>query len=65
MAKNKDVDVRLHSQEREWLRNLGGGDLVEGVQNLIRQLLERDDDKYYDYPDHREKRGFFGRWRRD
>jgi len=63
MGKNKNIDVRLHSQEREWLRNLGGGDLVEGVQNLIRQLLEKDDQAGFGYDDPKEKRGWFKRWR--
>jgi hypothetical protein len=56
------VDVRVHSQEREWLRSLGGGDIVEGAQNLIRQLLERGEDNYGDL---KFKRGFFGKQRRN
>lgn len=63
MGKKKDIDVRLHAQEREWLRSLGEGDLVEGARNLIRQLLEKQEDHYYDDP--KERRGLFGRWRRD
>jgi hypothetical protein len=37
MAKNANVAVRSHSQEREWLLRLGEGNIFEGVQNLIRQ----------------------------
>jgi hypothetical protein len=63
MGKNKSkVDVRVHSQEREWLRSLGDGDIVEGARNLIRQLLEKEADSYDDL---KFKRGFFGKWRRD
>jgi hypothetical protein len=38
LSKNKDRVVRSHNEEREWLLKLGGGDLVEGVKNLARQL---------------------------
>jgi hypothetical protein len=58
----RKLDVRIHSQEREWLRSLGGGDIVEGAHNLIRQLLEKQVDSYDDL---KYKRGFFGKQRRD
>jgi hypothetical protein len=32
-------EVRAHSQEREWLLNLGNGDIVEGAQSLIKQIM--------------------------
>jgi hypothetical protein len=38
MGKAKNSEVRGHSQEKEWLLNLGNGDIVEGAQSLIRQL---------------------------
>ena len=37
MGKNNKIAVRSHSQEREWLRKLGKGDISAGVQNLIQQ----------------------------
>ena len=39
MRKAKNSEVRGHSQEKEWLLNLGNGDIVEGAQSLIRQLM--------------------------
>ncbi len=39
MGKAKNSEVRGHSQEKEWLLNLGNGDIVEGAQSLIRQLM--------------------------
>jgi len=41
MSKNTEIQVRLHSQEREWLLNLGNGNIVEGVRNLVEQVRER------------------------
>ena len=41
MNKNIELQVRLHSQEREWLLNLGNGNIVEGVRNLLEQARER------------------------
>lgn len=32
-------EVRAHSQEREWLLNLGNGDIVEGAQSVIKQIM--------------------------
>lgn len=40
MAKNSSLTVRSHSEEREWLRNLGDGNIVEGVRHLIQQSKE-------------------------
>jgi hypothetical protein len=39
MLKEKNSEVRGHSQEKEWLLDLGNGDIVEGAQSLIRQLI--------------------------
>ena len=39
MRKAKNSEVRGHSQEKEWLLHLGNGDIVEGAQSLIRQLM--------------------------
>jgi len=39
MAKDKHSEVRAHSQEKEWLLNLGNGNIVEAAQNLIRQIM--------------------------
>jgi hypothetical protein len=63
MSRNKNSEVRPHLQEREWLRSLGGGDIVEGAQNLIKQLLQKDDEEYY-YPT-KNWGGLFRRRRRD
>jgi len=63
MFKKAKMDVRAHSEEREWLTNLGGGNIVEGVQNLIQDLTSKrsgDDDYYYYSKGNRKK---FGRWR--
>jgi hypothetical protein len=35
MSKSNRIEVRLHSQEREWLQNLGNGSILEGVRNLV------------------------------
>ncbi|MBN1220098.1 MAG: hypothetical protein JXM69_14315 [Anaerolineae bacterium] len=49
MGNNTKLAVRLHSQEREWLLNLGNGSVLEGVRNLIEQAKERQlaRDDYY------------------
>ncbi len=41
MNKNAKLEVRLHSQEREWLLNLGNGNILEGIRNLIEQAKDR------------------------
>jgi hypothetical protein len=41
MFKKSKNNVRDHSEEREWLTNLGEGNLVAGVQFLVRQLAEQ------------------------
>lgn len=51
MSKRNNIDVRIHSQEREWLQSLGGGSLVEGAKSLIRQLMDKDEDKGF-YKEH-------------
>ncbi len=40
MAKNLSATVRSHEEEREWLRSLGDGSIVEGVRHLIQQSRE-------------------------
>ncbi len=64
MSRNTDFDVRGHSQEREWLLTLGGGNIIEGVRNLIEDLKDKgpakDDDDYY-YSE--SKRRKFFKWR--
>ena len=41
MFKKSKSNVRDHSEEREWLTDLGEGNLVAGVQFLIQQLAEQ------------------------
>jgi hypothetical protein len=43
MGKNSKSkkDVRVHSQEREWLLSLGGGNIVNGVRSLVQQMTEK------------------------
>ena len=41
MGKSNKIEVRLHSQEREWLQNLGNGSVLDGVRNLIEQAKEK------------------------
>jgi hypothetical protein len=41
MRKDNKLEVRLHSQEREWLQNLGNGSVLEGVRNLIENAKEK------------------------
>ena len=62
MAKKLNIDVRVHSEEREWLLNLGGGNIIEGVQHLIQEMSDKrlKDDYYLE-----EKRGLFGKWRKN
>jgi hypothetical protein len=35
MSRNSKPTVRSHTEERQWLLNLGQGNLVEGVRTLI------------------------------
>lgn len=37
MDKQEKKMVRSHSQEREWLRDRGNGNIVEGVRSLIEE----------------------------
>ncbi len=37
LAKKMAGEVREHSEEREWLRNLGAGNILMGIQHLIEQ----------------------------
>jgi hypothetical protein len=41
MGKNSQLLVRSHAQEREWLLHLGDGNIIAGVQYLIRQQTEK------------------------
>ena len=41
MGKNNQLLVRSHAQEREWLLHLGDGNIIAGVQHLIRQQAEK------------------------
>jgi len=41
MGKNSKIEVRLHSQEREWLQSLGNGSVLDGVRNLIENAKEK------------------------
>jgi hypothetical protein len=41
MFKQKNIKVREHSEEREWLVDLGEGNLVAGVRQLIQQMEEQ------------------------
>jgi hypothetical protein len=43
MGKNSKSkkDVRVHSQEREWLLSLGEGNIVNGVRSLVQQMTEK------------------------
>jgi hypothetical protein len=40
VSKVKPQTIRSHSQERQWLLNLGQGDLVKGVRSLVEQSRE-------------------------
>jgi hypothetical protein len=40
MKTKNNHEVRAHNEERDWLRNLGDGDLVEGVHYMIEQMQE-------------------------
>jgi hypothetical protein len=41
MHKERKIEVREHSQEREWLKNMGNGSVLEGVRNLIENAREK------------------------
>ncbi len=41
--RNKKQNVRDHSEERDWLLRLGGGNIFFGVQNLLKE--EEDQEK--------------------
>lgn len=45
MTKKSNTEVRDHSSEREWLRNLGKGNIFEGVQSLILETQKKKTDK--------------------
>lgn len=57
MGKRNKVDVRLHEQEREWLQNLGGGNIVEGAKSVIQELsLKASENDNSKSEHHRQKR---------
>ena len=35
MSKKRDINVRSHGEEREWLTSLGNGNILEGIRSLI------------------------------
>ena len=41
MSKSNRIEVRLHSQEREWLQSLGNGSILEGVRNLVEDTKDK------------------------
>lgn len=43
MAKKSNAEVRNHLSEREWLRNLGKGNIIEGVQSLVRETKKEEE----------------------
>lgn len=59
MFKKSDANVREHSEEREWLLNLGQGNLIAGVQNLLQQMAEEQAESNY----RKGKRNKFASWR--
>ncbi len=58
MFRKSNASVREHSEEREWLENLGGGNLVAGVQSLLQQMAEEQAKG-----NRTDKRGKFSGWR--
>jgi len=45
MFKKRKIIVREHAQEREWLLNLGKGNIFAGVQSLIEEEEKQDKQK--------------------
>jgi hypothetical protein len=45
MSKERKIVVREHSQEREWLKNMGNGSVLEGVRNLIEDAKEKSSER--------------------
>ncbi len=41
MNQDSKAAIRSHSQEREWLLNLGNGNIVTGVRQLVKQKKEK------------------------
>ncbi len=39
--KKNNIEVRDHSKEREWLLQVGGGNLISGVQQLVQQAAKQ------------------------
>ena len=57
MFKKKNIKVREHSEEREWLIDLGEGNLVAGVQQLVQQMEQQQSQK----SSRKRKKGKFGK----
>lgn len=55
MAKNNKQSIRSHSQERQWLVNLGKGNLVEGVRSLVQQNQQGSSARNGHHKGHRRK----------
>ncbi len=55
MKRDTRYAVRSHMQEREWLLRLGRGNLVNGVQQLLREA-ERERRMGYYYSRRRSRR---------
>lgn len=55
MGKKQKEDVRDHSHEREWLLQLGQGNLVSGVDQLLQQMANNKNASDY-LKDHKDKR---------
>jgi len=36
MSKDSKLTIRSHAEERQWLLDLGGGNIVKGVRTLIK-----------------------------
>ncbi|GAB4450927.1 MAG: hypothetical protein Kow0031_33440 [Anaerolineae bacterium] len=41
MGRKTNIEVRDHTTEREWLLQMGGGNLVNGVQQLVQQAAKQ------------------------
>ena len=41
MGRKHKIEVRDHNKEREWLLQMGSGNLVNGVQQLVQQAANQ------------------------
>ena len=62
MGKNSKIEVRLHSQEREWLQSLGNGSVLEGVRNLIENAKEKRLEKQLMRGSYSRRKKWSGEW---